>query len=146
MKIEHWNIFLNGNSNLHNQQVASVTSLPTAAPTIRSISTQQHKTTIRSIPLQTTTSISIPQQGTTRQPNCPKRTLKLCSGSRESCQPLSSCPSFQADRDRWKKLVKGTQEYQVALDSLRARVCSECNVCHCVCCDPNLNIKPILTS
>ena len=131
MKIEHWNIFLNGNSNLHNQQVASVTSLPTAAPTIRSISTQQHKTTIRSLPQQTTTSISIPQQGTTSQPDC--NPTKLCSGSRESCEPQTSCPSFQAEKAVFASLIKGTSERQVALEKLKERICNKS--CRYVCCD-----------
>ena len=110
--------------NFHNQQLWSVGSLPTSAPTI-SIA-NQHQLSAPTISI-------AHQQPMTTQTKCDLTTSSSCIRRGESCVHQSSCPSFQAGRDALTKLKKGTKDYHDALERLKSQICNKS--CKYVCCN-----------
>merc|ERR1719300_514230 len=41
------------------------------------------------------------------------------------CQLISSCPSFETERRKWKELAKGSKQYSAALEKLKAQICNK---------------------
>jgi len=54
----------------------------------------------------------------------PPKAVSLCR-SGVKCQPMTSCPSFQNERRRWKELPRGSVEYTSALNKLKALICNK---------------------